>query len=815
MRIFSFFSVLLLGALLVSPVLLFAPEEPEVMIKGRVRDADTGEPLAFVHIVINDSRHGGMTDIDGFFELSLPEPSARLQFSHVGYEDKVYHPADAGVGPHEILLRRKAVELREVVVSPGENPAHRIIEKVMARRERNNPENTSSFTYKSYNKFVFTGAFDQDQRPGPAAMDSAGSRISSYLEERHFFLMETITERKFRYPDRSNETILASRISGMEQPLFAILVSQMQSFSFYDDYIHITDNHYLSPLAPGSITRYFFNLEDSVYSDTDTVYVISYRPERERNFNGLEGVMNISSRGWALKSVIAAPAGQQSNTRIRIQQNYALVDGRQWFPVQLNTDLELLNLEGLQDFRVIGEGRTYLSEITIDPPLGRRDFSPYHVEFSDGTNVDDTAFWDSYRRDSLSARDSNTYHYLDSIGRERNLDGQIERLQTLFNGSLRWGSLDFPLADFLGYNSPEGFRPGFSASTNNRFSQKIRLNGKLAYGFRDQRLKYGAGGNVLIDRLRDFRLGYDYSYDVQERGGSNFLQTGGLFSPQDLRSYYLETLDMNEKHLFWVQFLAARNFLTVKPFLGMEEVRYSDDYRFESLSDPNDDWQGKSRYFEAGVQLRLAYGEQFILTPRQIMRFSDNIPVWKLNVSRGIKGVLLGEYDYWRIEAKFKRTFQVRMLGTQQWTIRAGYFSGEAPLDKHFIAPAAYSRFAITTPEAFSTMRMDEFVSDRYVAVFWYHNFGHLLYRGGSFNPQFVLKTNAGIGSIGRSAAHKEVDVRAMNKGFLESGIAILDLVGSGFSSVGLEFMMRYGPHARPRFSDNYSIRLSYNFLFQ
>ena len=815
MRILSSFTAMLLGILLVVPAVLFASEATEERIKGRVRDADTGEPLAFVHIVINDSRRGGMTDIDGFFELSFPGQAERLQFSYVGYEEKVYHPADAGVTFHEILLHRKAVELREVVVFPGENPAHRIIENVKARRDRNNPEKTNSFSYNSYNKFVFTGAFDQEQRPGPAVADTASSRLARYLEERHFFLMETVTERKFRFPDRSNETILASRISGLEHPLFAILISQMQSFSFYDNYIHITDNRYLSPLAPGSINRYFFNLEDSVYSDTDTVYVISYRPGRGRNFNGLEGVMNVSSRGWALKSVIAEPAGQQGNARIRIQQNYALVDESQWFPVQLNTDYELLNIDGLQDFRVVGEGRTYLSEITIDPPLGRRDFSPYHVEFSAETIVDDEEFWDSYRRDSLSVRDRNTYHYLDSIGRDRDLDGRIDRLQALFGGELRRGSVDFALMDFLGYNAREGFRPGFSARTNNRFSQKIQLNGKFAYGLRDRQFKYGAGGNVLIDRLRDFRLGYDYSHDVQERGGSNFLQTGGVFSPQNLRSYFLETLDMTEKHLFWVQFLAARNFLTVRPFVGIEEVSYADDYRFEPHTEPTDSWQGKSRYFEAGVQFRLAYGEQFILTPRQIMRFSDNIPVWKLNVSRGTDGIFKGEYNYWRVEAMFKRTFPVRMLGTQQWTIRAGYFSGEAPLDKHFTAPSAYSRFAITTPEAFSTMRMDEFVSDRYVAVFWYHHFEHLLYRGGSFRPQFVLRTNAGIGSVGTPEAHREVDVRSMHKGFIESGIAVLDLVGSGFSSVGLEFMMRYGPHARPRFSDNYSIRLSYSFLFQ
>jgi hypothetical protein len=43
-------------------------------ISGRVMDAETGESLAFVNIVINDSHQGVATDIDGRFSIKAYKP---------------------------------------------------------------------------------------------------------------------------------------------------------------------------------------------------------------------------------------------------------------------------------------------------------------------------------------------------------------------------------------------------------------------------------------------------------------------------------------------------------------------------------------------------------------------------------------------------------------------------------------------------------------------------------------------------------------------------------------------------------------------
>ncbi len=782
----------------------------EHVVRGRVVDADTGEPLAFVHLVIGDTRQGGLTDIDGFFRLRHDRPVEYLRLSYVGYLQKTYYP-DNERDDHLITLHQQAIELQEVVVMPGENPAHRMIAHAIARRDQHNPDNLSSFSYKAYNKFIFTGELeDSASDPDTLAADTALQNISAFLEQRHFFLMETVTERKFRAPKRSNEHVLASRISGIQHPMFALLMSQMQSFSFYDDYIAILGERYLSPLAPGSLRRYMYQLEDTTYTGRDTVFVISYRPSRGRNFDGMKGVMYVNTRGWALQSVIAEPAQSTEEARIRIQQNYEYIDNRKWFPVQLNTDFELFAMPGMT---IVGTGRTYLQDIRIDPTLGRRDFSAFHVEFSPETMVEDDEFWDAFRPDTLTIRERNTYHYLDSVADEHNLNRRIEWMETLFGGQLRMGPFDVDVNSLIGYNQHEGFRPGVAIRTNERVSRRFRLSGMAGYGFGDQTLKYGGGASVLLDRPSDLRIGYDYNYDTAERGGSEFLQRPGLLEIAQLRHFFLETMDLYETHQAWLQFRTFRNFLTLRPYISLEDVAFLDNYRYlPGQAGSTKDVQ--TRFVEAGFQLRLAYGERFLYSPQQIMILAGDHPVIRLNVARGLVGTLDGEHAYWRVEGRYQRNFRIRMLGRQQWTLQAGYFSGDAPWQKRFSAPASWRRFSVTTMNAFSTMRVDEFVSDRYLALFWYHHFENLLYRSENFNPKLVLLTNIGIGDLRDRENHLHAPWGTMEKGFFESGVALLGLIGSGFSSLGVEFAYRYGPYAFPEFKDNYTLRLSYGFMF-
>jgi hypothetical protein len=788
----------------------------DMRIRGRVIDQETRASLAFVNILVENTQTGTVSDLDGYFSITLPEPNARLVLSYVGYYNVVFE-----IDPHQniqtIMMQRRAIELPVVEVLPGINPAHRIIENAIAARLLNDPKKAASFSYESYNRFLFTARYEQEHLPQDPSADTSEviQSMRKWIRNHHFMIMETVTQRSFRYPSLETETVLASRTSGLRSQALVLMATQFQSFSFYDDPINIAGNQYVSPLSPGSASRYFFLLEDTTFTQTaDSVFIISFRPGLGRNFEGLKGVLYINSNGWALQNVIAEPAVPSESMRVRIQQVYELIDGRRWFPTQINTDLEFVEMEYLPGVPFIGEGRTYLRNIRIDPLLRRRDFSPYSILIAPDTIRNKNAFWDKHRPDTLGMREINTFSYIDSIGQVYNFDRILTQTTSLLRGYLRLGILNVEIGHLLRFNDYQGFRPGLGLRTNHRFSHIFGLNARIAYGFKNESLTYGLGAEILLHRNSEFEVGYDYQKEYHEPGSFEFLERPTLLSPVAIRSFFFRNFDLVESHTAWLSFRAFRNNLTVKGYMANEDHYQRSPYVFvPDVPNPSTE-AGRFRFFETGINLRLAFGERFVKTPTRTYARGDNAPVVSLNLARGWGGVLNGQHDYWRTSLKLEHRFRIKMAGVQHWVLHAGYVYGQPPWPKLFTAQASYRPFSIAVPQSFATMRMGEFISDRYLKLFFSHNFENLLFRGKGFSPGLAIKTNIGFGSLNNPEAHQGMNFNSMNRGFFESGIAITNLLGQGLTRMGLEFIYRYGPYEMPRFQENISVRLRYEIMF-
>lgn len=57
-------------------------------VKGKVIDKD-GEPLIGVSVSIVGTSLGVITDIDGFYSISIPESTAQIKFSYLGFKDQI------------------------------------------------------------------------------------------------------------------------------------------------------------------------------------------------------------------------------------------------------------------------------------------------------------------------------------------------------------------------------------------------------------------------------------------------------------------------------------------------------------------------------------------------------------------------------------------------------------------------------------------------------------------------------------------------------------------------------------------------------
>ena len=105
---------------------------------GEVYDANTGVGLANVHVYLQGTEIGTTTNAEGLFLLrSHLEKTRTMIVSAVGYHTerfKIEPHTQAGI---DVALREKVGNLGEVFVTPGENPALPLMEKVRARRQQN------------------------------------------------------------------------------------------------------------------------------------------------------------------------------------------------------------------------------------------------------------------------------------------------------------------------------------------------------------------------------------------------------------------------------------------------------------------------------------------------------------------------------------------------------------------------------------------------------------------------------------------------------------------------------------------------------
>ena len=60
-----------------------------VVLKGQVVDASDGYPFIGVYVLVEGTKYGTITDVDGSYELTVPQQKCEVVFSYLGYDDQV------------------------------------------------------------------------------------------------------------------------------------------------------------------------------------------------------------------------------------------------------------------------------------------------------------------------------------------------------------------------------------------------------------------------------------------------------------------------------------------------------------------------------------------------------------------------------------------------------------------------------------------------------------------------------------------------------------------------------------------------------
>lgn len=788
-------------------------------IEFQVKDFFSKEIIPFVKI-IPSNENPKISDLDGKFNLS--KDNQFFTIKAMTFKDSTFelNAIDLNSKITIIYLKSNFQQVEEVVVRAGENPAHRIMAKVIENRKKNSPTENDAFTYNSYSKLTLSidPSVLDSLRENPA--DTNFVKASKFIDSMYLFLVESTSERKFLPPFKNKEIINSYKVSGFNDPMFSTIFNEMQSFSFYENQFSILDKSYINPIAFGGINRYLFIIQDTTIQGVDTTFTISFRPRKGKNFDGLKGQLFINTNGFAIEKVIAEPFEADTAFTIRIIQEYEFISSKKWFPVKLSTEFEFKNLiaiRGNKKASLLGKGNSYLSDINLNPNLSRKDFDQIDIETAVGADTKSDKDWDSLRKYELNEQEKNTYKIIDSISKDTKLDRFLRAAKILATGKIPMGRFNANLDKILAYNGFEGTRLGFGLETSDKIMKRITLGGYFGYGFKDKEFKYGGNANINLHRKKNVYLKLNYNYDVFERGGNFFHKNMHQFNlTESTRKLFIKNMDF--KQLAEIElnaYILPRIRTTL--FSNFQRVFLSDDYQFISQNSTLN-LQEKFDIFETGFEFSWQFREKIMQIGYDRRSLGSKFPILSFKAVKGIQGVFDSQLDYTRIHSNLYHDVSLIGFGKLMYAVSASKTFGEVPLFLMHNAIGTNGRARISVANTFETMKPSTFYSDELLTVFTKFSFFAKKTKLKWFKPQVSFHHGFGIGRMNSKNNHilNEIsgNFETLHKGFFEGGILFDKLYISNFSALGFGVFTTYGAYAVPQFEKNLVFKFSFTSSF-
>lgn len=761
-------------------------------------NAETKEAIPFTHFIVNDTLHS-FTDMNGRGSLDFyPE---KFEISHYFYGSIKVTRLDTN--SHVFYMGRNDNKYQ---VSRSDNFSDSLIRLVLARK-RYIRRSLKRVTYKSYNKFtVSTEKTGYTKRIYEKVLDLLAYDIEEQ-ENQHLFLMESLSERQELDKLRKKERIVGIRSTGIKLPSTYTNFIHPHPFNVYSNYVSIANSKFISPLCFASYLTYAYELVDSAIVEGDPIYVLKFYPLPAKSISASQGFLYINGSDNTVKYFVTTPL-KEGNARIEAAQEFIPFENT-LFPGQYKTDIHLYNF-GVGNAKLHLSANSYIFDNKRGVKMYPSEFSEIVLEYDSTSTSFPDSLWRKYRQDELTKKDLNTFHYYDSTGVQRKQEEVLKFGERLYLGQIPIGKINLELNKIFNLNYVEGLRLGLGFRTNELFSEQFGFGGYFGYGFKDDKLKYGVNAGYAFKSPIDLTVGASYKKDVLEAGAQFFPFDIIQYSTEPLRKYRLSVMDYYDQINV---FATARpvKYLQVELGLSYADHKPSYEYRFDEF--PDDDFD----FAEYSLGLRYAFGEEYVKTPINTIFLGTPFPILWVNLTRGLPGVLGSDFSYSRIDAKIQQTFQFFRFGTSGIQIAAGYVNRSVPMTKLYNMKGSLRNFSVVIHNSFETMDYNEFLSDRFFAIFYSHDFGQLYTPSRVFRPNIVMLHNMGYGTLSHPEDHKDFEFKTMEKGYFESGIFLKNLIilnlGGLRTGFGLGLFARYGPYENDRLRDNMVIKLAANFL--
>lgn len=696
-------------------------------VSGVVLDGVTGEPMPFVSVHFQNSKIGTLTDSVGYYLLDTYYGTDSLVFYSSGYL-KMVEAVEKDVEQEiNLTLPVQESEYDEVVVvASGEFPSTILHKKVIANKPINDKEKLSAYEYEVYNK-VEMDLNNIGEKFKERGFVKRLDLVMDYLDSTEggksvlpVILSENVSDFYFKNnPKKKKEVVKATRISGMENVQLSQFMGDMYlDINVYDNYIQFFNKSFISPVANSARSFYRFYLEDSTFIDNQWCYKLRFRPKRTGDIT-FTGEMWIHDTTYAVKSFKAdiSPGVNINYVQgMHIEHNFDLVAPEVWMLTEekMIVDLKLTRKTGVYGF--FGRRKSTRKNFKVNEPYPNEFYRTDNtVEMVEGADERDDAYWSEARHEPLSTTEAGIDVMIDSLKEVRFFKFMKNMIYFVSTGYWQVKKIEIgSIYNVFSINPVEGVRTGLSLRTSNAFSRKLELGGRFAYGFRDNRFKYGLSTRVHLSEKKRTLMSAYYSYDIEQIGQSTTAASVGSSFGALLRTGPLDALTFVEKvglnverdikkdivifgGLEWKEYVALgkANYVRMDPTTGLPDTIT------------------RLRTSEITLRYRWAKEEEFISGAFDRTSIRSRFPIIAFQGIFGIKDVLGSDYNYQKFDLFIEHTAPIGFFGRIKYSINAGYIFGTTayPFLKVHEGNQSYWLF----PNAFNKMNFFEFISDRYV----------------------------------------------------------------------------------------------------
>jgi hypothetical protein len=199
-------------------------------ISGRVFDRETRARMSFANIRVAETTLGTAANIQGEYELKLQSGTYKLIASYIGYySDTIEVKLTQNLEQINFRLLESRIDLPEVVVKPGENPALEIIRKAIEKKNARN-EKLNQYEFDAYTKGIIRTTEDISAGRSSVSLGIGGSDTT---ELKITGILENHSKGYFSKPNQYKEIILARKQSANFPPTLNTLTGGRLIQNFY------------------------------------------------------------------------------------------------------------------------------------------------------------------------------------------------------------------------------------------------------------------------------------------------------------------------------------------------------------------------------------------------------------------------------------------------------------------------------------------------------------------------------------------------------------------------------------------------------